>query len=66
MYITNTANGKSAYGKVRDECPGCDSYDIGERTSTLLPLPGRSVLRVRLSTARCLHVRARRHEPVAL
>ena len=30
MHITNTANGKSAYGKVRDECPGCGSYDIGE------------------------------------
>ncbi|RPD62758.1 hypothetical protein L226DRAFT_323248 [Lentinus tigrinus ALCF2SS1-7] len=28
MHITNTANGKSAYGKVRDECPGCGAYDI--------------------------------------
>lgn len=29
MQITNTANGKTAYGKVRDECPGCGQYDIG-------------------------------------
>ncbi|EIW59086.1 Non-catalytic module family EXPN protein [Trametes versicolor FP-101664 SS1] len=28
MHITNTANGKSAWGKVRDECPGCGSGDI--------------------------------------
>ena len=34
MQITNTANGKSAYGKVRDECPGCGEYDIGERDAS--------------------------------
>ncbi|KAI0712542.1 RlpA-like double-psi beta-barrel-protein domain-containing protein-containing protein [Earliella scabrosa] len=28
MEIKNTANGKVAYGKVRDACPGCGSYDI--------------------------------------
>ncbi|TFK86861.1 hypothetical protein K466DRAFT_491971 [Polyporus arcularius HHB13444] len=28
MHITNTANGKSAYGLVRDECPGCGASDI--------------------------------------
>ncbi|KAI0755277.1 RlpA-like double-psi beta-barrel-protein domain-containing protein-containing protein [Daedaleopsis nitida] len=28
MQITNTANGKKAYGKVRDECPGCGSSDL--------------------------------------
>ncbi|RDX50289.1 hypothetical protein OH76DRAFT_467221 [Lentinus brumalis] len=28
MHITNTANGKSAYGLVRDECPGCGAGDI--------------------------------------
>ncbi|KAI0780555.1 Non-catalytic module family EXPN protein [Trametes elegans] len=28
MRITNTANGKSAWGKVRDECPGCGASDI--------------------------------------
>ena len=33
MQITNTANGKTAYGKVRDECMGCGSYDIGQSRS---------------------------------
>ncbi|TCD63246.1 hypothetical protein EIP91_005802 [Steccherinum ochraceum] len=26
--LTNTANGKVASGKVRDECPGCGQYDL--------------------------------------
>ena len=30
MHITNTANGKSAWGKVRDACPGCGPNDIGQ------------------------------------
>jgi len=30
MMITNTANGKTAYGRTRDECPSCgaDSIDM--------------------------------------
>lgn len=32
MEITNKANGKKAFGLVRDECPGCGAGDIGERT----------------------------------
>ncbi|KAI0769882.1 RlpA-like double-psi beta-barrel-protein domain-containing protein-containing protein [Fomes fomentarius] len=28
MEIKNTANGKVAYGKVRDECPGCGAGDL--------------------------------------
>jgi len=28
MQITNTANGQSQYGKIRDECEGCGRYDI--------------------------------------
>ncbi|KAH9933233.1 RlpA-like double-psi beta-barrel-protein domain-containing protein-containing protein [Epithele typhae] len=28
IQITNTKNGKVAYGKVRDECPGCGKYDL--------------------------------------
>ena len=34
MHITNTANGRSAYGLVRDECPGCGAYDIGKHRSS--------------------------------
>ncbi|KAF8554685.1 hypothetical protein OG21DRAFT_1375938, partial [Imleria badia] len=26
--ITNTANGKTAYGTVRDKCPGCGADDL--------------------------------------
>ncbi|KAF8554687.1 hypothetical protein OG21DRAFT_1508695 [Imleria badia] len=26
--ITNIANGKTAYGLVRDECPGCGQYGL--------------------------------------
>jgi len=28
ILITNTENGKIAYGRVRDECPGCGSGDL--------------------------------------
>jgi len=28
MEITNTANGKTQYGRTRDECQGCGQYDI--------------------------------------
>ncbi|KAI0962617.1 hypothetical protein AcV7_001420 [Taiwanofungus camphoratus] len=28
MQIANTANGKSQYGKTRDECEGCGQYDV--------------------------------------
>ncbi|KAI9001246.1 RlpA-like double-psi beta-barrel-protein domain-containing protein-containing protein [Trametes punicea] len=28
MQITNTENGKTAFGLVRDECPGCGAGDI--------------------------------------
>lgn len=27
--ITNNENGKVAYGKTRDSCPGCDEDDLG-------------------------------------
>ena len=29
MEIKNTKNGKTAFGLVRDSCPGCGSGDIG-------------------------------------
>ncbi|EIN12799.1 hypothetical protein PUNSTDRAFT_97678 [Punctularia strigosozonata HHB-11173 SS5] len=28
IHITNTANGKTAYGKTRDSCPGCGENDL--------------------------------------
>ncbi|PIL22851.1 hypothetical protein GSI_15546 [Ganoderma sinense ZZ0214-1] len=28
MHITNTANGKNAWGMVRDECPSCGAGDL--------------------------------------
>ncbi|KAG2351699.1 RlpA-like double-psi beta-barrel-protein domain-containing protein-containing protein [Suillus spraguei] len=28
IYITNTANGQTAYGKTRDECESCGSGDL--------------------------------------
>ncbi|TFY71068.1 hypothetical protein EVG20_g1925 [Dentipellis fragilis] len=28
IQIKNTANGKTAYGHVRDSCPGCGEYDL--------------------------------------
>ncbi|EPQ50991.1 hypothetical protein GLOTRDRAFT_133317 [Gloeophyllum trabeum ATCC 11539] len=28
IHITNTANGKSAYGLTRDQCPGCGVDDL--------------------------------------
>ena len=30
MHITNTANGKNAWGMVRDECPSCGAGDLGQ------------------------------------
>lgn len=30
--VTNTANGKTAYGLVRDKCPGCGQYGLGGPT----------------------------------
>lgn len=29
VQITNPANGKSQYGRVRDECEGCEQNDLG-------------------------------------
>ncbi|OCH90900.1 hypothetical protein OBBRIDRAFT_729817 [Obba rivulosa] len=28
VQVTNTANGKSAWGQTRDKCPGCGAYDL--------------------------------------
>ena len=64
MHITNTANGKSAYGMVRDECPGCGSYDIGEPSSSALRLL--RLLDERIADSHFCLWHVTRHEPVSL
>lgn len=48
MQITNTANGKSQYGKARDECEGCGQYDIGKYYTNHFP-PDRREIEVHIT-----------------